>query len=173
MRLKTVVLPDPFGPSRPRISPSCTVNETSSTARRPPKVLVRFRTSSSGCWLTATPGRRGVQKGHGAQILGPDQLLLPGLPLHKDGRNDPGSIGSEPDATDDRLQICRGDGVADGQRVKGPAPLDCVGHDLYAGVSGTNDHVGGAAKALFVLGVELRHSRKLNGVVPPGGEQHI
>src|SRR6516162_8752112 len=139
MRLKTVVLPDPFGPSRPTISPSCTVKDTSSTARRPPKALVRFRTSSRGGWLTATPGRRRIQKGHGAQVLGPDQFLLPRLPLHEDGGNDPGSIRPEPYSTDHRLEICGRDGVADGQGIQGSCPLDRVGHDLHAGVGGTND----------------------------------
>ena len=36
MQLKVVLLPDPFGPIRPRISPSSTANETSWTARKAP-----------------------------------------------------------------------------------------------------------------------------------------
>ena len=40
MQLKIVLLPDPFGPMRPRISPSETSNDTSLTAVKPPKRLV-------------------------------------------------------------------------------------------------------------------------------------
>jgi hypothetical protein len=35
-----VVLPAPFGPRKPSISPRATLNDTSSTAVRPPKFLV-------------------------------------------------------------------------------------------------------------------------------------
>src|SRR5581483_2696467 len=54
MRLRSVVLPEPFGPKMPRISPSAIENETSLTAVRPPKRLVSPSTSSS----TAPPGDR-------------------------------------------------------------------------------------------------------------------
>jgi hypothetical protein len=36
-----VVLPAPFGPRNPNTSPLATLNETSDTAVRPPKTLVR------------------------------------------------------------------------------------------------------------------------------------
>src|SRR5712692_8739360 len=39
-QLKQVVLPEPFGPMRPRISPSCTSKETALSAVKPPKRLV-------------------------------------------------------------------------------------------------------------------------------------
>ena len=45
-RLNSVVLPAPFGPMMPRISPLCSVKLTSCTALRPPKVFERLRTSS-------------------------------------------------------------------------------------------------------------------------------
>src|SRR5256885_16424618 len=48
MQLKVVLLPDPFGPIRPRISPSFTSKETSFTARRAPNLLVRPDTLSIG-----------------------------------------------------------------------------------------------------------------------------
>src|SRR4029079_7556730 len=41
MQLNVVLLPDPFGPIRPRISPSFTSNDTLLTARSAPKRLVR------------------------------------------------------------------------------------------------------------------------------------
>src|SRR6185503_16325506 len=47
MRLSSVVLPDPFGPKMPTMSPSSSANDMSDTAVRPPKRFVRFRTSSS------------------------------------------------------------------------------------------------------------------------------
>src|SRR5689334_20145544 len=46
-RLSSVVLPDPFGPKMPMISPFSMPNETSDTATRPPKRLVRFSTLSN------------------------------------------------------------------------------------------------------------------------------
>ncbi len=41
-RIRTVVvLPAPFGPRNPNTSPAATLNDTSDTAVRPPKTLVR------------------------------------------------------------------------------------------------------------------------------------
>src|SRR3954447_6538039 len=44
-RLRSVVFPDPFGPRMPTISPFSIRSETSDTATRPPKRLVRASTS--------------------------------------------------------------------------------------------------------------------------------
>ena len=45
-RIRTVVvLPAPFGPRNPNPSPPATLNDTSDTAVRPPKTLVRWLTS--------------------------------------------------------------------------------------------------------------------------------
>ncbi len=41
-----VVLPAPFGPSKPKISPGSTANETSATACMSPKHLARCDTST-------------------------------------------------------------------------------------------------------------------------------
>src|SRR4051812_7787164 len=46
--LKSVVLPAPFGPTKPRISVSVTESETSSSARRPPKLTPMASSSSTG-----------------------------------------------------------------------------------------------------------------------------
>src|SRR5690242_3508874 len=46
MRLKSVVLPAPFGPMRPAISPSLRSKETSATATAPPKAFLSARISS-------------------------------------------------------------------------------------------------------------------------------
>ena len=43
-----VVLPAPFGPTIPKISPSSTVNETPSTTFVPRYILTRFSTSMMG-----------------------------------------------------------------------------------------------------------------------------
>src|SRR4051812_21042912 len=48
MQLNVVLLPEPFGPISPRISPSLTSNETLFTARRAPNLLVRPETVSIG-----------------------------------------------------------------------------------------------------------------------------
>src|SRR5512139_2379073 len=47
MQLKMVVLPDPFGPMRPKISPFSTWKVTSFTARSPPKAFTNFFSSRS------------------------------------------------------------------------------------------------------------------------------
>ena len=44
MQLKSVDLPEPFGPMMPRISRSRTSKETPSTAAMPPKCLLTFVT---------------------------------------------------------------------------------------------------------------------------------
>src|SRR2546427_13300890 len=49
IRLKIVLLPEPLGPIRPRISPLRSSNETRFTARNPSKLLVRDSTTSTGC----------------------------------------------------------------------------------------------------------------------------
>src|SRR6266446_3819704 len=56
MRLKTVLLPEPLGPIRPRISPSATSNETLLTAVKPPNLFVSCSTFSKS-------GREGVALG--------------------------------------------------------------------------------------------------------------
>src|SRR5260221_6512585 len=68
MRLKVVLLPEPFGPIRPSSSPSATSNETPPTAVKPPNRLVSFETSSS------TSGREGVALREGQHRLGGDLL---------------------------------------------------------------------------------------------------
>ena len=46
--LKIVLLPEPLGPMRPRISPCSTANERLLTAVKPPKRLTSPLTSSTG-----------------------------------------------------------------------------------------------------------------------------
>ena len=43
-----VVLPEPFGPRNPKISPRCSSKDTPFTTRRPPNVLTSSRTSRAG-----------------------------------------------------------------------------------------------------------------------------
>src|SRR5436309_11273942 len=49
MTLMHVVLPEPLGPTRPRISPGLRSKLSSSSARNPPNRLTRPLTASSGC----------------------------------------------------------------------------------------------------------------------------
>src|SRR5262245_41165131 len=56
--LKSVVLPAPFGPMIPTISPSATAKLTSLTAFRPPKLRDTFSTKRSGV-SARTEARRG------------------------------------------------------------------------------------------------------------------
>src|SRR6266496_5623648 len=56
--LKMVVLPAPFGPIRPLMSPSGISNEAACTARRPRNDLLIARTSSSGIGAFYAAARR-------------------------------------------------------------------------------------------------------------------
>src|SRR5258708_2465606 len=72
IRLNVVLLPEPFGPIRPRISPSASWKDTPSTAVTPPKVLVSFETSKN------TSGRESVALREGQDRVGGLDLLRPG-----------------------------------------------------------------------------------------------
>src|ERR1700742_5244293 len=61
--LKMVLLPDPFGPIRPRISPFPTLNDTLLTARKPPNRLTRPSTTSTTI-LSVRHARLFVAVGH-------------------------------------------------------------------------------------------------------------
>src|SRR5712691_6476892 len=61
MQLKIVLLPDPFGPISPRISPSFTSNDTFDTAVKPSNILVRpetVRRATRRAHLLRSPGGR-------------------------------------------------------------------------------------------------------------------
>src|SRR6266446_3165718 len=76
-RLKIVLLPEPFGPIRPRISPSSTLNETLLTAVKPPKRLTSPATSSTRSLRRV--GRVGRQLQYRLALLlrlGPDDVAL-------------------------------------------------------------------------------------------------
>src|SRR5215467_14469318 len=105
MRLNKVVLPDPFGPITPRISPASTVRLTFFTAATPPKLLeilsrVRRVTGFSildfrliqnrqskiqndTATLSLVKRLRRVRKRRRGDVLRPNQLLRPFLPLDK------------------------------------------------------------------------------------------
>ena len=58
MQLNVVLLPEPFGPMSPRISPSSTSNDTFDTAVKPSNILVRPETVRRGTRSTLV-GLRG------------------------------------------------------------------------------------------------------------------
>src|SRR5882757_8517945 len=70
--LKIVLLPEPFGPIRPRISPCSTRNDTLLTARKPPNRLTRPSTASTAvpfaCDLFIAVGGAGRQRQHGLAL---------------------------------------------------------------------------------------------------------
>src|SRR6266404_381771 len=70
MQLTNVVLPAPFGPMTPRISPLRIVRSTPPTAARPPNRFVSWRTSSSG--VPSSPG-------NGKRETGNDSFGLPSV----------------------------------------------------------------------------------------------
>ena len=57
MRMR-VDFPAPFGPSKPKISPASTVNETASTAVNAPNCFVIFSTSIAAIVVLRTTRRR-------------------------------------------------------------------------------------------------------------------
>src|SRR5215469_9963351 len=57
IKLKVVLLPEPFGPIRPRISPAATLNDTRLTARNPSKLLLTPLTESTSTPVAGTPCR--------------------------------------------------------------------------------------------------------------------
>src|SRR5260370_18552313 len=61
-RLKVVLLPDPFGPMRPTISPSRTSKDTRLTARKPPKRLESSVATSISTPHPAVPGGNAAQR---------------------------------------------------------------------------------------------------------------
>ena len=58
MQLNVVLLPEPLGPMRPRISPSSTSNDTFDTAVKPSNILVRPETVRSATGTDALHERR-------------------------------------------------------------------------------------------------------------------
>src|SRR6202171_1969319 len=73
--LKIVLLPEPFGPIRPRISPCSTLNDTLLTAVKPPNRLTKPSTTSttvpsvgSGLVLLVAVSRARRQRQHGLAL---------------------------------------------------------------------------------------------------------
>ena len=63
-RIRTVVvLPAPLGPRKPNTSPRATLNDTSATAVREPKTLVRWLTSIAAAARRGRLGRPGRARG--------------------------------------------------------------------------------------------------------------
>src|SRR5579871_3958840 len=86
---KIVLLPDPFGPSRPTISPCSMANETSVTARRGPYHLVTCWASTIGDIGSHPPEDSGNRVGGAGRTQ--SRALRPGFePAH--GAPLPGSI---------------------------------------------------------------------------------
>src|SRR4051812_200601 len=94
MRLNVVLLPEPLGPIRPRISPSASSKETLLTAVKPPKFLVSPETLSTALLPTQPNGsaRVGVALGKRQGRVGrldgrrPHDLRVAVDVLHHHGR---------------------------------------------------------------------------------------
>src|SRR4030095_4048798 len=78
--LKIVLLPDPFGPIRPRISPFLTPNDTLLTAVKPPTRWVRPWTASKSLRGSLRRVRRRARQRQNRLALllalGPDEIRL-------------------------------------------------------------------------------------------------
>ena len=82
MQLKVVLFPEPFGPMRPRISPSSTAKDTSLTAKKPPNFFVRPETRSIAIAarprLSAAPRQRAKAWPFGSGITASMVLIAAG-----------------------------------------------------------------------------------------------
>src|SRR5262249_53476293 len=131
IRLKSVVLPEPFGPMTPRTAPAGTSKLTSRTARTPAKDFERPSTGSSDKYsgweerrsspsppqrtsrLALGVRRRRIRERRGGEVLGPDQLLLAVDPLEEGALDDPRPVRPELHGADDRAaEVGGGNGVA-------------------------------------------------------------
>src|SRR5437667_323354 len=72
IRLTIVLLPEPFGPISPRISPSATARSTCSTAHTPPNCLVSNLSSSTGRFLAVRQVSEGGDRAGIEQSARPD-----------------------------------------------------------------------------------------------------
>src|SRR5262245_61595133 len=83
MQLKMVLLPEPFGPIRPRISPSLTSNDTFATAVKPPNILVRPETLRNATWPARVLERlEGATRHDGSPIFAARSARV-GVPLRQ------------------------------------------------------------------------------------------
>src|ERR1700752_2790261 len=81
IRLKVVLLPEPFGPMRPRISPSATSKETFLTARKPSKSFVSPSTLSTYLRCKRMALREGQHRIGGLDLLRPGDARAAGSVL--------------------------------------------------------------------------------------------
>ena len=87
--LKIVLLPEPFGPIRPRISPCSTLNDTWLTAVKPPNRFTKPSTTSTTVPYVAkrfrakgyrlAPGKRVKQKTGASVLMMPSEPKAPGI----------------------------------------------------------------------------------------------
>src|SRR5262249_19223232 len=128
IRLKSVVLPEPFGPMIPTTAPAGTSRLTPRTACTPAKALETPSRASRGAVDVTGPRkrsgsldlpsplgerRRWIAERLGRELLRPDQLLLAVEPLEEGAQDDPGAVRTELDRPDHGCHVGRGDRVAD------------------------------------------------------------
>src|SRR5581483_3156554 len=96
MRWKLVVLPAPLGPMSATVSPSATAKLKSCTARKPPKRLLRLRTTSASAIARLDRRRRSGRK------------TLPGVAHETDeARGPPENDGHQDQAVDGELHAAQ------------------------------------------------------------------
>src|SRR5690242_12733439 len=94
MRPNRLVLPAPFGPTIPTVSPAPTANDRSSAMTTRPNRFVTWSSSSSGSvirsrvgWLEVA-GERHLRQQRVVDHLSLERVLRAGLPLDADRRRD-------------------------------------------------------------------------------------
>src|SRR5437773_8533885 len=73
MTLNSVVLPEPFGPMRPRMAPLPTSRSSASSATRPPKRTLRPEQERSASLIWGNSFGKILARRPGDQTLGPDE----------------------------------------------------------------------------------------------------
>src|SRR5207247_11339498 len=131
MQLNSVVLPAPFGPMRPTISPGSMASDTSRLASRPPKRLLAASTLSKAAMALCRRARRPPPK---AQPAGPRQREQAGWTERRDDDDDEAvddqvdaAAGERPGA-ERRAHDLRDRDEDDGAKHRAPQPADAADH---------------------------------------------
>src|SRR5436190_28580 len=132
IRLNSVVLPEPFGPISPTISPSAIDRSTRRTAARPPKYLET--PASSRMPLPRTPGWCRILDLPRGLLRRPHENLTAVLPLVRHHDDLTGAVRIELDGAGDGRHVRRGDVVPNGVPVQSAGALDRIREDLDAAV---------------------------------------
>src|SRR5881396_3062477 len=163
MQLNSVVLPAPFGPMSPTISPGSMASDTSRLASRPPKRLLAASTLSKAAMALRRRARR--RPPPEAQPAGPRQREQAGRTERRDDDDDE-AVDDQVDAApgerpraERRAHDLRDRDEDDGAEHRAPQPPDAADHRRH-------DRQRGPVELKHLLG---KHRQRPEGVEHAGG----